>query len=138
MQEAAKTGGSRQSSGSTFDRATDAARQALGNGVAGARDAADRLRSSAADAVESSVATGKEAAKNTADKLGETAWHVQRAVDDGAKAVEIISADLKDRSLKDLLGTLSGIGQRQPVALLGCGMVVGFLLAKSISYSARR
>jgi uncharacterized protein YjbJ (UPF0337 family) len=142
--------------------ATDAvgsARDAAGHAVEGmkgaassamdtARTSASGFASEAAGAFKSSIEDQKTAgakaiadvarsAKQAADGFEDQAPQVANLIRTAAGSVERVSNDIQDRSVTELMDSVAGFAQRQPLAFFGCGILAGLVVSRLLSGSSR-
>jgi len=122
----------------------DAASAATGD----ARRYAGAMASDAAaaftDAVESNKAAGADAiasvarsAKSAADNIEKQSPQLASLVRNTADGVERISTDIRDRSMGEIIDSISDFAKRQPTAFFGCGILAGVVLARFLGSSNR-
>lgn len=76
------------------------------------------------------------AAHEAAGQLEEQTPMVARAVHQAAAGAERISRDLRDRSVGDLVNTVSDFARREPVAFFAGTVLAGLVLARFVKSSA--
>jgi methyl-accepting chemotaxis protein len=153
MADAANTSGSASrdygkpaSVPSTVDKALDTAKDFAQSTTAGAKDAVSSLASDVTDGFKKSVEdhkrSGAEAIASVARSARETAQGFQDqapqlagAISDTATAIEKMSNELKDRTVGEIVDSVSGFAQRRPLAFLGCGVLAGLVIARIMSPS---
>ena len=96
------------------------------------------------DAVESNKTAGADAiaslarsAKGAADSIEQQSPQIASAVRSAAEGVERISTDIRDRSVGDLMDSVTDFAKRQPAAFFGCGILAGMLLTRILRSSDR-
>jgi hypothetical protein len=113
-----------------------------------AKDYAGSIASDAAgafkDAVESNKTAGAGAiasiahsVKEAADGLENQSPQVAGMVRSAAEGVEKISTDIRDRSVGDLLNSVTAFAQRQPATFFGVGILAGIVLTRVMRSSDR-
>ncbi len=129
---------------STFDGMKDAAGTVAGS----AKSTLTGMASDAAKAFTDAVAEQKTAgagaiadvarsARESADGFKDQAPQVANAVRSVAGSIERASNDIKDRSVNQLMDSVSAFAHRQPLAFLGCGILGGLILSRLFSASDR-
>ena len=113
--------------------ATSAADDAKNYASSVASDAAGAFK----DAVESNKTAGADAiaslarsAKGAADSIEKQSPQIASAVRSAAEGVERISTDIRDRSVGELMDSVTDFAKRQPAAFFGCGILAGMLLTR--------
>lgn len=96
------------------------------------------------DAVESNKAAGAEAiasvarsAKSAADNFEKQSPQLASVVRNAADGVERISTDIRDRSMGEIIDSISDFAKRQPTAFFGCGILAGVILSRFLASSNR-
>jgi hypothetical protein len=132
------------------DSATTAASDLKDTAAAATNDArvyAGSLASDAAgafkDAVESNKTAGAEAivslarsAKSAADSIEKQSPQVAGAVRSAAEGVERISQDIRDRSVGELMDSVTDFAKRQPATFFGVGILAGIILTRFMRTSS--
>ena len=77
-------------------------------------------------------------ARESADGFEEQSPQIANAVRTVAGKIEAISNDIKDKTLTDMVDSVSAFARQQPLAFWGCGVLAGFVLARLVSTPARR
>jgi hypothetical protein len=130
----------------TVDKALETAKGLAETTTAGAKEAVSSLASDVSDGFKKSVEdhkkSGAEAIASVARSARETAQGFQDqapqlagAISDTATAIEKMSNDLKDRTVGEIVDSMSGFAQRRPLAFLGCGVLAGLVIARILSSS---
>jgi len=70
------------------------------------------------------------AAQDAADKLEAEAPQIADFVREAARTAERVSNDLRERSLGEIVASVSNFAREEPVAFFGGAMLVGFVLAR--------
>jgi hypothetical protein len=148
MSEAAKMGStankSFENASASIGSATDSAKDFAGKTLSNAKEAVSSVASDVGSGFQKSIEehknTGAEAIANVARSAREAAKgyedqapQIAGAVGSAATAVEKMSTDLKDKTFGEIVDSMSGFAQRQPIAFLGCGVVAGLILARFLS-----
>ena len=133
--------------GSTYEygkaRASDAVETAKAK-ASGVADRVSGMASDAASAVKDTIGQHKDAgadaiaslarsARERADEMESSTPSLAGAVKTAADKIEAVAHDVKATSLDDMVETFSDFGRRRPMALLGCGVVAGVVLARMLA-----
>jgi hypothetical protein len=97
------------------------------------KDAVEANKTAGADAVAHLARSAKGAADNIEQQAPQVAGFVRSAAD----GVERISTDIRDRSVGELMDSVSDFAKRQPAAFFGCGILAGVVLARLLRASDR-
>ncbi len=108
------------------------------SGVAGdatrvLHDAVEEQKNSGAGA----IADLARSARDSADGFQHQAPQIAEAVRTVAGKVEQVSNNIKDKSVNEMIESMSGFAHRQPLAFLGCGIVAGLVLSRLLSAPSR-
>ena len=94
------------------------------------------------DAVESNKTAGADAiaslarsAKGAADSIEKQSPQFASAVRSAAEGVERISTDIRDRSVGELMDSVTDFAKRQPAAFLGISVLAGFTAIRFLKAS---
>jgi len=129
----------RSGAADAMSKISDVAQQAMGEAKKSASSLASAATERAKDAVEERIAGG-------ADLLGQVAASVRVAareldpaspqlagfVREAAERIDDFSRQVRDKSVDELLETSSDFARRQPAMLFGAAAAVGFLLFRMI------
>ncbi len=84
------------------------------------------------------IGAASRAVDGAARELEEQMPQIAGYIHDGAKSLERVAGQIKDRNLEDLASTFSDFARRQPVtAFAGC-VVAGFAISRFLKAGARR
>ena len=104
--------------------------------------AAEALRSTANDFAEAGKAQGAEhidrlgrAVHGAADELGREIPQAASYVHSAADGIESAAAQLRDRSVEDLISAFNRFARQQPVAAFAGAALAGFVLSRFIKSS---
>ncbi|MDQ0390324.1 hypothetical protein [Labrys monachus] len=139
-----KTEKLKQNASGVLDDVRDLASTAAEEGKTYARTAASDASGAFKDAVESNKTAGAQAvadlarsAKNAADEMEGQSPQIAKIVRSTAEGVERISTDIRDRSVGQLLDSVTDFAKRQPAAFFGCGILAGVVLSRLMRSSDR-
>ena len=113
-----------------------------------AKASASDLASNAAETFKSAVEDQKtagagaigdvaRAAKDAADNFQDRAPELANAVRTVAGRVEGISNDIRDRSINELMSSVTEFAGQKPMAFFGCGILAGLVISRLFSTSNR-
>jgi len=106
----------------------------IASDAAGAfKDAVESNKTAGAGAIASIAHSVKEAADGLENQSPQVAGMVRSA----AEGVEKISTDIRDRSVGDLLNSVTAFAQRQPATFFGVGILAGIVLTRVMRSSDR-
>jgi hypothetical protein len=77
------------------------------------------------------------AAKDAADNFQDRAPELANAVRTVASRVEGISNDIRDRSLNELMSSVTEFAGQKPIAFFSCGILAGLVISRLLSTSRR-
>jgi hypothetical protein len=131
------------------EQASHAAREAARQTTQAARDAADQARQAALQAREAATSIVQQqkdygaeqmeglarAAHGAAEQLEEQLPMAAHYVHDAAARLEQASATLRERSIEELLGSVTQFARSQPAVLFGGAIVAGFALSRFLKAS---
>jgi ABC-type transporter Mla subunit MlaD len=141
--------------GGGFSQARRDVGESLGNAsesaskmVSGAKASVAEFASNAADSFKSSVEDQKtagagaigdlaRAAKSAADDFQDRAPEIANTVRTVANRVEGVSNDIRDRSVNELMNSVTDFAAQKPMAFFGCGILAGFVISRLLSTSNR-
>lgn len=130
--------------GKAIENATDAAASLLSSAKASAGDFAGNAAETFKSAVEEQKTAGAgaigdvaRAAKGAADNFQDRAPELANAVRTVAGRVEGISNDIRDRSVNELMATVTEFAGQKPMAFFGCGILAGLVISRLLSSSNR-
>ena len=83
------------------------------------------------------IADLAKSARESADGFQSQAPQIANAVRTVAGSVESMSNDVKDKTIAEMIDSMSAFAHRQPIAFLGCGIVAGLVLARLLAPPAR-
>jgi ElaB/YqjD/DUF883 family membrane-anchored ribosome-binding protein len=122
----------------------DAAKSSASGLAASASDFAGNAAETFKSAVEDQKTAGAgaigdvaRAAKGAADNFQERAPELANAVRNVAGRVEGISNDIRDRSVNDLMASVTEFAGQKPMAFFGCGILAGLVISRLLSTSNR-
>ena len=101
-----------------------------------ARDASKTLRETIEEqksAGAGAIADLAKSARESADGFEQQSPQIASAVRTVAGKVESISNDVKDKTVAEMIDSMSAFAQRQPIAFLGCGIVAGLVLSRLLA-----
>jgi ABC-type transporter Mla subunit MlaD len=134
----------RQEGGKAIEKATDSAASLLSSAKASAGDIAGNAAETFKSAVEDQKTTGAgalgdvaRAAKGAADNFQDRAPELANAVRTVAGRVEGISNDIRDRSVNELMASVTEFAGQKPMAFFGCGILAGLVISRLLSSSSR-
>ena len=126
--------------GSAGEAASKVASNAKASVTEFASNAADSFKS----AVEDQKSSGAEAigdvaraAKSAADNFQDRAPEIANTVRSVATRVEGISNDIRDRSVNELMNSVTDFAAQKPLAFFGCGILAGLVVSRLLSTSNR-
>lgn len=120
------------SAASATRQARDVAGHMASDAVHGFKDAVETHKASGADAIASVARSAREAA----DGFEKQSPQVARMVRTAADSVERVSSDLRDKSVNELMASVSDFAHRQPKLFFGCGIVAGLVLSRLLRGSS--
>jgi methyl-accepting chemotaxis protein len=85
----------------------------------------------------SAIADAARSAREAADGFEDQAPQVASVIRGAAGAVERVSNDIKDRSVNELMDSVTDFAQRQPLAFFGCGIVAGLIVSRLLSGTSK-
>jgi ABC-type transporter Mla subunit MlaD len=114
----------------------------------GAKTSAADFASNAAETFKSAVEDQKtagagaigdvaRAAKGAANNFQENAPEIANAVRTVADRVEGVSNDIRDRSINELMSSVTEFAGQKPMAFFGCGILAGLVMSRLLSTSNR-
>ncbi len=136
-------------------KAVDSAGEAASKLASAAKKSASDLAGSASDMASNAAETFKSAvedqktagagalgdvaraAKGAADNFQTRAPELANAVRTVADRVEGVSNDIRDRSVSDLMASVTDFAGQRPVAFFGCGILAGLVISRLLSTSNR-
>ena len=129
-------------------KALDSAGESASKLMSAAKTSASDLASNAAETFKSAVENQKtagagaigdvaRAAKGAADNFQERAPELANAVRTVAERVEGVSNDIRDRSLNELMTSVTEFAGQKPMAFFGCGILAGLVISRLLSTSNR-
>ena len=83
------------------------------------------------------IADLAKSARESADGFQAQAPQIANAVRSVAGSVESMSNDVKDKTIAEMIDSMSAFAHRQPIAFLGCGIVAGLVLSRLLAPSTR-
>ncbi len=99
-----------------------------------AREVAEEQKTWGAEQINAASRAVDGAARELEEQMPQIAGYIH----DGAKSLERVAGQIKDRNLEDLASTFSDFARRQPVtAFAGC-VVAGFAISRFIKAGSRR
>jgi ABC-type transporter Mla subunit MlaD len=105
-----------------------------------ATNAAETFKSAVEDqktAGAGAIGDAARAAKDAADKYQDRSPELANAVRTVAGRVEGISNDIRDRSIKELMSSVTEFAGQKPMAFFGCGFLAGLVISRLLSTSNR-
>lgn len=130
------------------EKALDSAGAAASSLVSGAKASASDFANNAAESFKTAVEDQKtagagaigdvaRAAKDAAENFQDRAPELASAVRTVANRVEGISNDIRDRSVGDLMTSVTAFAGERPITFFGCGIVAGLVISRLFSTSNR-
>jgi hypothetical protein len=134
----------RRDAGEALGNATESASKM----VSGAKASVAEFAGNAADTFKSSVEDQKtagagavgdlaRAAKSAADGFQDRAPEIANTVRNVANRVEGVSNDIRDRSVNELMNSVTDFAAQKPMAFFGCGILAGLVISRLLSTSNR-
>ena len=130
--------------GKALEDATGSAADMLKSAKASASDFAGNAAETFKSAVEDQKTAGAgaigdvaRAAKDAADNFQERAPELAKAVKTVAGRVEGISNDIRDRSVNELMASVTEFAGQKPIAFFGCGILAGLVISRLLTTSNR-
>ena len=124
------------------ESATDAASGLLSSAKASATDFVGNAAETFKSAVEDQKTAGAgaigdvaRAAKDAADDFQDRAPELANAVRTVASRVEGISNDIRDRSVNELMSSVTEFAGQNPIAFFSCGILAGLVISRLLSTS---
>ena len=77
------------------------------------------------------------AAKSAADDFQDRAPEIANTVRTVANRVEGVSNDIRDRSVNELMNSVTDFAAQKPMAFFGCGILAGLVISRLLSTSNR-
>jgi hypothetical protein len=134
----------RREGGEALNKAGDAASKMAGSAKASVAEYASSAADSFKSAVEDQKTSGAgaigdvaRAAKNAADNFQDRAPELANTVRNVADRVEGISNDIRDRSVNELMSSVTDFAAQKPMAFFGCGILAGLVISRLLSTSNR-
>ena len=97
-----------------------------------AEQVAERQKKAGADRVDEMA----KAIHGAADELGKQIPQAADLVHAAASRLEQGAETVRERNLRDLMGTFSDMGQKEPLALFGGAVVAGFAISRFLKSSS--
>jgi hypothetical protein len=97
------------------------------------QDATEQQKTAGAGAIGDVARAAKDAAQGFEESSPQFASVVRTVAD----KVEVVSNDIRDRSIGELTESVLDFAKQRPAAFFGCGIVVGVVLARLFSSSSR-
>ena len=130
--------------GKAFEDAKGSAADMLTSAKASASDFAGSAAETFKSAVEDQKTAGAgaigdvaRAAKDAADNFQNRAPELAKAVKTVAGRVEGISNDIRDRSVNELMASVTEFAGQKPMAFFGCGILAGLVISRLLRSSNR-
>ena len=127
-----------------LDKAGDAGSKMVDSAKVSVADYASSAAESFKSAVEDQKSSGAgalgdvaRAAKSAADNFQDRAPEIANTVRNVADRVEGISNDIRDRSVNELMNSVTDFAAQKPMAFFGCGILAGLVLSRLLSTSNR-
>jgi ABC-type transporter Mla subunit MlaD len=129
-------------------KAVESASESASKLMNAAKSSASDLASNAAETFKSAVEDQKKAgagaigdvaraAKDAADNFQDRAPELANAVRTVAGRVEGISNDIRDRSINELMSSVTEFAGQRPITFFGCGILAGLVISRLFSTSNR-
>lgn len=83
------------------------------------------------------IADLAKSARETADGFSSQAPQIADAVKTVATKIEQVSNDMKEKSVNEMMESVTAFAHRQPLAFLGCGIIAGLVLSRLLSGPSR-
>ena len=132
------------SAGESVSKLASAAKASASDLVSSASDIAGNAADTFKSAVEDQKKAGAgaigdvaRAAKGAADNFQDRAPELANAVRTVADRVEGVSNDIRDRSLNELMSSVTEFAGQKPMAFFGCGILAGVVISRLLSSSNR-
>lgn len=123
--------------GDAASKMTDSAKGSVAEFASSAADsfksAVEEQKSSGAGAIGDVARAAKSAADNFQDRAPEIANTVRNVAD----RVEGISNDIRDRSVNELMNSVTDFAAQKPMAFFGCGILAGLVISRLLTTSNR-
>lgn len=130
------------------EKALNSASESASALLSGAKASASEFAGNAADSFKSAVEDQKtagagaigdvaRAAKGAAENFQDRAPELANAVRTVAEKVEGISNNVRDRSVNDLMASVTEFAGQKPMAFFGCGILAGLVISRLLSTSNR-
>jgi uncharacterized phage infection (PIP) family protein YhgE len=123
------------------DQVSDLARRVQ----AGVLEAVEPAKQRAKTLAEDQKAAGADKLKQVAQAIDNAAGNLEgelpmtaKTIREAAAGLEQVSANLKNRSVEDLTGTVASFARSQPVAFFGGAVLAGIVLARFLKSSPER
>ena len=97
-----------------------------------AEDVADRQKAAGAERVDDMA----KAVHGAADELGKEMPGAAELVHAAASRLEQGAEALRERNIRDLMGTFNDMGRKQPLALFGGAVLAGFAVSRFLKTSS--
>jgi ElaB/YqjD/DUF883 family membrane-anchored ribosome-binding protein len=116
----------------------DRTREQAGELVGAVKDRAYQAIDEQKDAGAERISGVAQAIHSAADELDEQMPFAADYVREAAAGVERVSSSLRNRSIDDILGSVTSFARQQPVAFFGAAVLIGFLGTRFLKSSAER
>jgi len=103
----------------------------MADAVSQAEEVAERQKRAGAERVDEMA----KAVHGAADELGKQMPQAAELVHAAASRLEQGAEAVRERNLRDLMGTFSDMGRREPLALFGGAVVAGFAISRFLKSS---
>ncbi len=104
----------------------------MADAVSEAEEVAERQKEAGAERVDEMA----RAVHSAADELGKQMPQAAELVHAAASRLEQGAEALRERNLRDLMGTFSDMGRKEPLALFGGAVVAGFAVSRFLKSSS--
>jgi hypothetical protein len=104
----------------------------MADAAAEAEEGVERQKEAGAERVDEIA----RAVHGAADELGKQMPQAAELVHAAASRLEQGAEALRERNLRDLMGTVSDMGRKEPLALFGGAVVAGFAISRFIKSSS--
>ena len=104
----------------------------IADAISQAEDAAEQQKNAGAGQIEDMA----KAVHGAADELGKQMPQAAELVHAAASRLEQGAEAVRERNLRDLVGTFNDMGRKEPLALFGGALVAGFAVSRFLKSSS--
>jgi uncharacterized protein YjbJ (UPF0337 family) len=126
-------GNARDAAGTAFETAKTSAAGFASETAGAFKSSIEEHKTAGASAIADAARSAREAADGFEDQAPQVASVIRGA----AGAVERVSNNIKDRSVNELMDSVTDFAQRQPLAFFGCGIVAGLIVSRLLSGTSK-